>query len=67
MLEKKNLIKLVKIKNTEDEQLSFANNRLGTTSPARDLSFYAETFVVGGLAESNCTVGNDVFNPIDRR
>lgn len=50
---KKYFIKLVKIKNTEDEQLSYANNRLGTTSPARDLSFYAKTFVVGGWLSRN--------------
>lgn len=50
---KKYFIKLVKIKNTEDEQLSCANNRLGTTSPARDLSFYAKTFVVGGWLSRN--------------
>lgn len=41
-------MKLVNIKNTADEQLPQADNQLGTTSPARDLSFYARTFAVGG-------------------
>lgn len=40
-------------------------NQLDTTSPARDLSFYADAFAVGGLAGSKGIMGNGVFNPVD--